>query len=367
MFTSFNRGKNYSINSLLNNIIKPEWESNFKNYGDFVSTGNISDDYFESTLDGDPVVRTYNNFTINEGHTVTTTNRCKGLYLNILGDLIVNGTLSMTARGAKAKGKYVLIDKIGRKIYHTDSINTFNNNKNFILIDKVGGLGVTNKTAWTAVSVGGSGVSGACGAGGGNYMYRGGHGTSFSGGPGAGGGASNSSSAGMTSTMAFNNCTAGNDDGGAGGNGAYDTGSGHNAQGGGGAGNPGGTVRFKQSQAGFDGTGGLMILFVSGNIIIGPNGSIQSNGSSGGNGHPTVSNVYPYSQGGGGSGGGSLHIVHAGMLSNISNITVTGGPGGGRGVGGGAGRRWNIKYYKNIIFYYKINKYKNWRKFKICF
>lgn len=172
MFTSFNRGKNYSIHSLLNNIIKPEWESKFKNYGDFVSTGNADNDHFESILDGDPVVRTYDSFIINAGHTVTTTNRCKGLYLNILGDLVINGTLSMTARGAKAKGKYILIDKIGRKVYYKDSIDNFNN-KNFILIDKIGGLGSTNKTVWTAVSVGGSGVSGACGAGGGNYMYRG--------------------------------------------------------------------------------------------------------------------------------------------------------------------------------------------------
>jgi len=41
--------------------------------GDFSSTGVASHDQFESTLDGPPVLRTYNNFTVNAGHTVTPT------------------------------------------------------------------------------------------------------------------------------------------------------------------------------------------------------------------------------------------------------------------------------------------------------
>jgi hypothetical protein len=69
------------------------------NLGDFSSTGDIAHDQFTSTLDGNPVVKTYNNFTVNTGHMVTPTLRCKGLYLNILGDLTVNGMLSMTATG----------------------------------------------------------------------------------------------------------------------------------------------------------------------------------------------------------------------------------------------------------------------------
>lgn len=47
-------------------------------------------------------------------------------------------------------------------------------------------------------------------------MYRGGHGSSFSGGAGAGGGAYHN-----TVSTAFVNCTAGSDDGGQGGDGGY--------------------------------------------------------------------------------------------------------------------------------------------------
>lgn len=72
--------------------------------GDFYTETNYS---FPSTLDGDPVVKTFENFTIGPGAFVTVSNRCKGLYLNILGDCHIDGTLSMTARGAKgARHKY---------------------------------------------------------------------------------------------------------------------------------------------------------------------------------------------------------------------------------------------------------------------
>jgi len=298
------------------------------NLGDFSSTGDIAHDQFSSVLDGDPVVRTYNNFTVNAGHTVTPTLRCKGLYLNILGDLTVNGTLSMTARGANAEGKYIVIDKYNKKIFYLDSLESGKDYTNFTLINKTGGLGTTNKTSLTSTSDGGTGINGACAAGGGNYMYRGGHGSSFSGGSGAGGGASDSPSIGFASTAVFTHATAGSDSGGAGGAGAYDTGSGYAAQGGGGAGNPGGTVKYSSGKVGSNGTGGLMILFVRGNIIIGSSGSIQSNGSAGGCGHQTIGGTYPFSQGGGGSGGGAIHLFHKGTINTTSKITTTGGLGG---------------------------------------
>lgn len=60
----------------------PESEGNF-------CTGE-SNYLFESTLDGDPVVKTFNDFVISRGTSVTTTNRCKGLYLNILGNCIID-------------------------------------------------------------------------------------------------------------------------------------------------------------------------------------------------------------------------------------------------------------------------------------
>jgi hypothetical protein len=54
----------------------------------------------------------------------------------------------------------------------------------------------------------------------------------------------------------------------------------------GGAGNSGGSRgacrAYGCPASGSDGTGGLLMVFVRGNIIIGENGSIQSNGSNGG-------------------------------------------------------------------------------------
>jgi hypothetical protein len=305
------------------------------NLTDFSSTGVAAHDQFTSSLDSNPAVLSFNNFTINAGHTVTTTQRCKGLYLNILGDLVINGKLSMTARGAKVAGQNVIIDKVHKKIYYTDALDSGFDYSPFTVIKKQGGLGTTGKPYITSVAVGGIGVNGACGAGGGNYLYRGGHATSFSGGAGAGGGASNSDAAGMSNTSAFNGCTAGTDNGGAGGHGAAI----NNSQGGGGAGNPGGIAGGSRAGVGGTGTGGLLILFVRGNIIFGASGAIQSNGSNGGNGHSTVGGSYPYSQGGAGSGGGAIHLFHRGTINSPSKITATGGLGGvaGNGIAGAAG------------------------------
>jgi len=255
---------------MIEKIFNPEISFVFpESLGDFVSTGNASNDRFSSIQDGDPVVRTYNNFTINTGHTVTTTNRCKGLYLNILGDLTVNGTLSMTARGASAIGKYVLIDKNYKKIYYSVDLNTKFNYADFILINKIGGAASTIQA-----TNGNNGINGSCGGGGCGYvefnstlMGLGGAGTSFSGG--AGGGAK----IGRPANISGN----GSSNGGPGGNGITDSGT---YPAGGGAGNPGGTTNI--GNPGETGTGGLLILFVQGNIIIGSNGSIQSNGSNGG-------------------------------------------------------------------------------------
>jgi hypothetical protein len=315
----------------LDHVVLSGYEQLFEapaSLGNFSSTGVTTHDQFESIKDGNPVVRTYDNFTINTGHTVTTTNRCKGLYLNILGDLVVNGTLSMTARGAKAEGRYVIIDPSSRWIYYFTNMPTDNtfitHQSKFSVISKVGGLGAVNKSSIRALAQGGNGVNGACAAGGGNYQYRGGHGTSFSGGAGAGGGASDSDASGMISSSAFSGGTAGADNGGAGGTGSHV----RYSNGGSGAGNPAGAVQGTNAKVGKDGTGGLLILFVQGNIILGSAGSIQSAGSAGGDGHKTLANTYPYSQGGGGSGAGAIHIFHRGSINDSSKITAIGGVGG---------------------------------------
>lgn len=63
------------------------------------TVGNV---LFSSVDDSDIIVRQYQNLTINPGHVVTVSNRCKGLAIYVDGDCTINGTLTMTARGAAA-------------------------------------------------------------------------------------------------------------------------------------------------------------------------------------------------------------------------------------------------------------------------
>lgn len=301
--------------------------------GDFVSTGVTSTDEFASVLDGDPVVRTFDNFTINTGHIVRPSNRCKGLFICVKGDLIVNGRLSMSSRGASAPGKYVGIDPLIRTVYF-DTVDKFTEHDNIFCIHPDGGIGGARVSAtssginvhrYTTGNSGAAGTNGACGGGGsgGAYASHGGTvqsgagaaGTSFSGGAGGGGcGNDQSSVSGYAGTI----------NGGPGGAGRIARFSGATTPRGvgGGAGNPGGvraSTNGGSAEAGQTGTGGLMILFVLGDIVIGPNGAIESNGANGG---------YGISMGGGGSGAGAIHIFHRGTLNDITKILVNGGLGG---------------------------------------
>jgi hypothetical protein len=64
-----------------------------------------------SVQDGDPVIFFVDgDYTVQSGTTITPTNRCKGLYMFINGTLTNNGTISMTARGANAEGRFVTVD-----------------------------------------------------------------------------------------------------------------------------------------------------------------------------------------------------------------------------------------------------------------
>ena len=52
------------------------------------------------SYDGDTVVKQYNSVTINTGDTVTVDQPCRGLVIYCKGNMTVNGTLSMSLRGA---------------------------------------------------------------------------------------------------------------------------------------------------------------------------------------------------------------------------------------------------------------------------
>ena len=267
--------------------------------GSLNTTASVS---FATSNDAEVLVRNYKSLTINAGHTMTVSNRCKGLLIYVAGDCTINGTLTMTAKGANAVGTaahYVY----QAKNYYGNFIPQYQFNS-----VKLYGSGSGGGAASTAGRSAGEGYTG--GGGGGYAGGAGAAGTSWSGGSGGGGGPS---------------ATAGSINGGAGGAGsAANTGGG--AGNNGGAGGPGGI-------SGGNGTGGVIILVVKGTFTLGNTGIITALGVNGGNGS---------AGGGGGSGGGRIVILYnQGYINNGGTISVSGGVGGGtaptKGGDGGAG------------------------------
>lgn len=327
-----------------------------------------------SVEDGDMVTLFTRDLTIASGCTLTVTDRCKGLRIFCFGDCTIDGTLSMTARGAHAAGEDVTLDiatmalftvKFPGEMRAIDHYlkNFFTPASNFTdmpysIRPVLSKSFITGQTVGTIASVGGDGgaalTSGSAngnpgqpgtnrscggGGGGGRYIYgtndsysgAGAKGTSFCGGAGGGGAGCNNSSyrAYAGSGAAF------------GGAGGYGSAPATNAAGGGGAGNPGGSGGSAGSYVGYagsSGAGGLIILTVTGNLNISPSGSIVSRGSAGG----STSSASAYTAGGGGSGGGSVNIAHGGSYVNGGTISVAGGAGGIAGKSGGAGGAGSI-------------------------
>lgn len=271
--------------------------------GNLSTTGSTT---FNTTTDQEVLVKNYKSLTVNAGHTMTVNNRCKGLLIYVGGDCTINGTVTMTGKGAKATGSmahYVY----QAKNYYGNFLPMFSFNSVKIYGSGSGGGGVS--------TAGRSAGEGYTGGGGGGYLGGSGSaGTSWSGGSGGGAGPS----AGNARNYA-----------GAGGNAGPSTSpSGY----GGGAGNGAGTATGA-GVAGSVGTGGLLIFVVKGTFTLGNNGIISANGTAGGDG-PTG--------GGGGSGGGRIIILYnQGYVNNGGSIQVSGGNGGGtsptNGGSGGAG------------------------------
>lgn len=192
------------------------------------------------------ILKVNGNLTINEGVTVTSCKSdeglggAKGLLIYCEGNLTNNGTISMTARGAKAEGQNVYLWQ--------------NEDKSYEYVPAEGGAGATsasayggtwNPSGWYYGTAKGNDAPKALGralAGGGSgsayvsnqYTVKsqvGAKATSYSGGSGSG--ATFSAKASITGYSA-------EEKGGKGGNGYVDENSGYSNSGGGGAGNPGG-------------------------------------------------------------------------------------------------------------------------------
>lgn len=307
LMTFFNRNLKYNssinISATINNIELPFNIYKLpKNYT-FSSNNDVSKAMSLCTQDGAIQVLLGKTITVNSRITLTTPQRCRGLYI-FCDNLINNGTISMTARGCKAEGKNIYLCKL---------------NNTFQYIPAVGGSGGASCHPLSSGRYSGlagyeSSISRGTGGGGsGGSWYdsvawsgRGGNGTSFSGGSGGG-------STTRGSSVAVQN---GSDIGGPGGNGNRPS---SNNNSGGGVGNPGGNGYNRGGNINStapSGTGGIIVIFTKT-----CNGYFEAKGISS---KPSTNNFLPDAYGGS-SGGGSINI----FAKTTSNITTNASGGAG--------------------------------------
>ena len=322
---------------------------------------------YPSTTDGDAVVKQYSSINIDFGDTVTVQNRCKGLIIYCQGDCTIDGVLTMTAKGAGPGAPASPVPANGlrwawRKSGATDgpfsssdfplaalgpeaaaliNIGAFTEPEAVAVISKkTGGSGGSSSSGPVtsgppnADRVGGTTPNGTGGGGGGmgyNGGGNGGAGNCWAGGGGGGGAAAGGSG---TSGQAGSGAAGG--DGGVGPEGSR-------VGGGGGAGAPagaGGPDPDGDGNPGSTGVGGLLCLFVGGNLTVSSSGQITSHGSAGGDAGPPGAGGN--AGGGGGSGGGRIIIVYGGTYTNNGVVNCTGGayayggPSPGTSPGGGS-------------------------------
>jgi hypothetical protein len=331
----------------------------FGSYDYSVKSGNqtvssfTNSDWFTTTEDTrSSLIVVKGDLTINSGQTFTPSNRKLFTCIYVTGTLTVNGSISMTARGANhsGTGNSGGATTAGAIRLHTGTFSSVTNPQ----IPSSGGSGA-NGVSPAALNVGVGGATGTSGSAGGTggggsgaswqrnttaptFSGNASAGTSFSGGSGTGG-------AGQDQTYPSGTRVGDNaiPNGGAGGDAlAFEPAHGGGSDAAGGAGNPGGLGRtaaggtpnqLKPANNGGAGTGGVLIVFC--NTLAG-SGTISANGVSGGS--ATVLD----GPAGGGSGGGSVTVFYQSDSSSVT-IQANGGPGGsspnanGFNTSGGAG------------------------------
>jgi hypothetical protein len=294
--------------------------------GDTTISSFTASDWFTNTKDTTSSWIVVNgNLTINSGQTLIPPVRKLFTVLYVTGNLTVNGSISMTARGANHSGT-------GNSGGATTAVpiriatGTFSAVTN-PQIPATGGAGATSRST-AGANPGSAGTNGGTGGGaGGEWFNNGGAvgagaaGTCFSGGAGSGSVYRNSAGAGSA---------AGGANGGAGSDGSSDGGT----FGSGGSGNPGGTGYYfnvvDNRFAGGTGTGGVIIVICGG--ALSGSGTIVANGSA----SSTLSG-----SGGGGSGGGSINVLYKTNPGSAVTLTANGGSSGGGG-GNGTARKLAI-------------------------
>ena len=301
------------------------------------------------------IIKVNGNLIINENITLTACKSTdgyggpKGILIYCTGSITNKGTISMTARGARANGEDVYLWQNSDKSYEyipavgangaepksiagltaTDSITTndtfFGNNGENGIKRQSGGGGSGSAQAWRSTNMGTT------------TALKGGNGTSYSGGSGSGGIRIDVS--GNSSTY---NGYAASENGGAGGDGNARQGNQSSVYAGGGSGNPGGlgnysssgwTMRAYPNSNGQNGTGGLLIINA---LNVNNFGIIESNGT---DALPKSAQTLKGS-GGGGSGAGSINIFYRNEYKQTGKVEAIGGIGGyltTKGGNGGSG------------------------------
>lgn len=317
------------------------------------------------SYDGDMVVKQYTTVNVDSGDYVTTDQPCRGLFILSQGDVVVDGTITMTSKGALANptssggSDNNSVDSNGLRFPFLTSggsqsltaantllngcgttarsvianFKTLSSNGNILTVVRQGAngaSGVGSTSDGSNGSNGSTGQTGGGGSGGANYAGTSGsgaYGSCFSGG--SGGGPIDNNGGTTTSGTIW---------GGAGGN----PGSSHNAVGAGGAGNPrGSNTQFGSATYSFQaptsadnvspegtGTGGLIVIVAGGNVTINSGGKILANG---GRSHHIYGSNDWLSTGGGG-GGGNIIIAYRGTYTNNGTVTANGGD---------SGKTWN--------------------------
>lgn len=262
------------------------------------TTGDIT---FDVTVDGEPVVKRYTSVTINAGHTVTVSNRCKGLIILCQGNVVINGAIRMDDKAAK----------IGSGVPGGTSTN-------FAIMSPI-----TSTFAYMLVPVGGAGGDG--GKGGGTQGGIGGKGGSNSAFGGSAGGGGGGGAARYVSQIWYG--------GGDGGSGADSGVSG--GQGGIGGGSTYGPTAGAPGDYGTG--GGILAIIAGGNITIGATGVVSASavaaGRPGKDTYDGSTNGWA-GGGGGGKGAGVAVLAHKGSYTNLGSVVVNGSDGGDGGNGG---------------------------------
>ena len=301
--------------------------------------------------DGDMVVRNYSSLTINSGATLTTDQPCRGMLIYVNGDCVINGSLSMTARGPAANPTVSgasdanAVSASGLQIPFRTSTGNQTLAASAALFNGTGTLAKSAIANHTSLSGNGSVVTlvrqGANGGAGGPNGYRqrpgangsnGSTGQTGGGGGGSGGYSDNSGFGGVGGSGSYGSCFGGGS-GGAGGHYQSNVGGDAVAWGGkggngatsptpsygstGGNGNPGGNGGGTSTgPSGKNGVGGLIILIVKGNLTIGSGATIESKGlKADDNGAGS----------GGSSGGGNIVVAYKGIYTNNGSVSADGG------------------------------------------